>query len=193
HIRERNVLAVGHIGVPALSGIAEPDRLAVRGHVGQHHHFGKTGLMELIGDVDLKLAEHASEANELLRREPLLGKAQHAVFAQRAQDLLEFAVGERLGEIDLLDRRAQSLPARTDLPAQSICAPDDLMIGAHFASSALTNAVAFCGLLPGVGSMPASSRRCSTGGSSIALLMASLSWSRIGCGVPAGARIAFQV
>ena len=81
HVRERDLLAVGHIGVPALSGIGEPDRLAIRRHVGQHYHFWKPGLMELIGHVDLKLAKHTPEAHEMLGREPLLGKAKHTVSA----------------------------------------------------------------------------------------------------------------
>src|SRR5215831_6182137 len=92
HAGERDLLAVGHIGVPALSGVGEPNRLAGGRHVGQHHHFGKAGFVELIGDVDLELAEHAPEARKLLRLEPLLGKAQHAALAERPQDLLEVAV-----------------------------------------------------------------------------------------------------
>src|SRR3989442_8476368 len=179
HVGERDLLAVGHIGVPALSGIAEPDRLAVPGYVGQDHHFGKAGLVELIGDVDLELAEHAPEARKFRGLEPLLGKAQHAMLAERPQDLLEVAVRDRLGQIHPLDAGAQCLTAGMDvhvLPGpQSICAPDALMIGAHFASSALMNAVACFGVLPGVGSMPASCRRLTTAGSSSALLMASLS------------------
>ena len=78
HVGERHVLAVGHVRVPALSGIAEPDRLAVPGHVGQHHDFRKIRLVELIGDIDFEVAEHAAEAGERVRLQALLGKAQHA-------------------------------------------------------------------------------------------------------------------
>src|SRR5262245_19284054 len=198
HVGERDLLAVGHIGVPALSGVAEPDRLAVRRHVGQHHHFGKAGFVELIGDVDLELAEHAPETRKLLGLEPLLGKAQNAALAERPQDLLDVALRDRLGQVHALDAGAQCPTAGMDLhdfssAPQSICAPDALMIGAHFASSALMNAAACFGVLPGVGSMPASCRRLNTAGSSSALFMAPLSRSTIGCGVSAGARIAFQV
>src|SRR5215813_9622163 len=100
--------------------------------------------------------------------------------------------------------RARAVVARCSIPRvtrhskakrrpQSICAPEALMIGAHFASSAAMKAAAFCGELPGVGSMPASCRRWITAASASARFMASLSRSTIGCGVPAGARIAFQV
>ena len=65
--------------------------------------------MKLIGDVDLELAEHAPEAGERVGVEPLLGEAQHAMRAERAQDLLERAVGERLGQVHALDPRAQCL------------------------------------------------------------------------------------
>ena len=59
------------------------------------------------------------------------------------------------------------------------------MIGAHFASSAFFDQSAACaGVLPGVGSMPASCRRLKTTGSASALFTASLSRSTIGCGVP---------
>src|SRR5258707_8809534 len=196
-VGERDLLAVGHIGVPALSGVAEPDRSAVLKYAGQHQHFGKAGLVDLIGDVDLELAEHAPEARKFRGLEPLLGKAQRAMLAERPQDLLEVAVRNRLGQIHPLDAGAQCLTTGMDvhvLPIpQSICAPDALMIGAHFASSALMNAVACFGVLPGVGSMPASCRRLNTAGSSSALFMASLRRSTIGCGVSAGARIAFPV
>jgi hypothetical protein len=127
HVGERDLLTVGHIGVPALSGVAEPDRLAVGRHVGQHHHFGKAGFVELIGDVDLELAEHAPEARELLRLEPLLGKAQHAALAERPQDLPEVALRNRLGEVHALDPGAQCPTAGMDLHAfarfLSLCAP----------------------------------------------------------------------
>jgi hypothetical protein len=92
HVGERHLLAVGHVRVPTLSGIAEPDRLAVPGYVGQHHHLRKIRLVELIGDVDFEVAEHAAEAGEGVRFQALLGKAQHAERAEGAQNLLEIAV-----------------------------------------------------------------------------------------------------
>ena len=67
------------------------------------------------------------------------------------------------------------------------------MMGAHFASSALMNSAVLAGVMPGVGSMPASCRRWSTIGSASALAIASLSASMIGCGVLAGASSAVQV
>jgi hypothetical protein len=103
--------------VPALSGVAEPDRLAVRGHVGQHHHFGKARLVKLIGDVDLELAEHAAEARELCGLEPLPREAQHAVRAERPKHLLEVAVRDRLRQVHTLDPGAQCLAAGVDFHA----------------------------------------------------------------------------
>src|SRR5919201_4326633 len=76
---------------------------------------------------------------------------------------------------------------------QSTCAPDALMIGAHFASSDLMNCASFSGVLPGVGSTPTSCRRLRMTGSASALLIASLRAVMTGAGVFAGARIAFQV
>ena len=67
------------------------------------------------------------------------------------------------------------------------------MIGAHFASSVLTKSAVVSGVEPGVGLMPAFSSADDHRGSASALLMAALSLSTIGLGVPAGARIAFQV
>ena len=67
------------------------------------------------------------------------------------------------------------------------------MIGAHLASSALTNSPVLCGVEPGVGSMPAFSRALDTAGSASALLTAAFSLLMTGCGVPAGARNTFQV
>src|ERR1700722_557049 len=91
-------------------------------------------------------------------------------------------------------RHTFSWPARDEyLRRQSICAPDALMIGAHFASSALTKSAVVAGVLPGVGSTPGFINESITWGSASALLAASLSLSTMGFGVPAGARIAFQV
>src|SRR5438132_154600 len=66
---------------------------------------------------------------------------------------------------------------------QSISAPDALIMGAHFASSALTKSAAVSGVLPGVGSIPAFSSADETAGSASDLLMAALSLSTIGFGV----------
>src|SRR3984957_19604833 len=91
-------------------------------------------------------------------------------------------------------RHTFSWPARDEyLRRQSTCAPDALMMGAHFASSALTKSAVVWGVEPGVGSTPAFRSESVTAGSASALLMAALSLLTIGCGVPAGARIAFQV
>src|SRR5262249_15380264 len=117
HVGERDLPAVGHVGVPALSGVAEPDRLAVSGHVGQHHHFGKARLVKLIGDVDFELAEHAAEARELFGLEPLPREAQHAVLAERPKHLLEVAVRDRLRQVHPLDPGAQCLAAGMDFHA----------------------------------------------------------------------------
>src|SRR5262249_60041758 len=90
-------------------------------------------------------------------------------------------------------RRAQLRDQRRSLRCQSISAPEALMIGAHFASSPLTKSSVVSGVLSGVGSMPAFSSAEVTAGSASDLLMATLSLSTIGFGVPAGARNTFQV
>src|SRR6516162_5619174 len=87
----------------------------------------------------------------------------------------------------------QVWPESSEKAAQSIWAPDALIIGAHFASSALTSSLVASGVLPGVGSIPAFSSAEVTAGSASDLLMAVLSLSTIGFGVPAGARNTFQV
>ena len=77
--------------------------------------------------------------------------------------------------------RSESEPFSTcSIRAYSICAPEALMMGAHFASSALMNSAVLAGVMPGVGSIPASCRRWRTAGSASALVMAALSASIIG-------------
>jgi hypothetical protein len=73
--------------------------------------------VELIGDVDLELAEHAPEAGKFRRLEPLLGEAQHAMFAERPQDQLEIVVRDRLSQIHVLYAGAQCPAAGIDLHA----------------------------------------------------------------------------
>ena len=53
HIGKGDHLAIGHICVPVLTGVAESDWLAVDFFVGQDHHLGMTGLLIHIGNVDL--------------------------------------------------------------------------------------------------------------------------------------------
>src|SRR5205823_7447600 len=83
--------------------------------------------------------------------------------------------------------------SRVSSTPQFTTAPDILMIGAHLASSAAMNAAVSFGPRPSVGSTPASCSRLNTFGSSSAVLIPPASLSTTGCGVPAGARIAFQV
>jgi len=71
-------------------------------------------------------------------------------------------------------------PPVCSIRAYSICAPEALMMGAHFASSALMNSAVLAGVMPGVGSIPASCSRWRTAGSASALVMAALSASIIG-------------
>jgi hypothetical protein len=73
-----------------------------------------------------------------------------------------------------------TFPPVCSIRAYSICAPEALMMGAHFASSALMNSAVLAGVMPGVGSIPASCRRWRTAGSASALVMAALSSSIIG-------------
>ena len=66
------------------------------------------------------------------------------------------------------------------------------MIGAHFASSALTKSDVDSGVEPGVGSIPAFFSESITCGSLSALLAAALSFATTSFGVPAGAKMAYQ-
>src|SRR5690349_15966305 len=84
--------------------------------------------------------------------------------------------------------RADADALRNSLSRQSTCAPEALMIGAHLASSALMNSASFSGVLSGVGSTPAASRRLRITGSASAARIASLRVVTIGAGVFAGAR-----
>ena len=94
-VGERDVVAVRHVGVPALAGIVGADLLSVLLHVGQDHHLGMVRLVVGVGDVDLEFAEAAAEGGELIGVQCLAREAQHAVFAQRAQDRAEVAVRQR--------------------------------------------------------------------------------------------------
>ena len=106
------------------------------------------------------------------------------------------AVTEGTVKFCAIDAQKLAASGRLDLlrkTAHSIWAPDALIIGAHFVSSALTNSPVVWGVLPGVGSMPAYCSAEETAGSARALLIAALSLSTIGFGVPAGARNTFHV
>src|SRR5262249_36533872 len=110
----------------------------------------------------------------------------HAGAARRLE--LRGAKSESAG----VARGRASPRARACLP-QSLCAPDAAMLGAHLASSVLTKSAACAGVLPGVGSTPATTSALITLGSASASLIALLSFSTTGCGTPAGARMTFQV
>src|SRR5262245_59646113 len=123
HVRKRDVLAVGHVRVPALSGIAEPDRLAVYCHVGADHHLWVTRLVELIGDIDFELTEAAPDTRECLGFDLLPWEAQHAELTKRAQNLLEVGIRYRRRQVEVFDRSAEGLPARLDLHAPACRLP----------------------------------------------------------------------
>ena len=53
------------------AGVGEPDRLAVLLHVGKDEDVGVLGMVELIDDVRLRLAELPGEREKARRREPL--------------------------------------------------------------------------------------------------------------------------
>jgi hypothetical protein len=66
-------------------------------------------LVVCICDIDLQLAEAVTEAAELIRVQRLAREAEHAVFAQCAQDSVEIAIRQRFRQIDVGDARAKGL------------------------------------------------------------------------------------
>ena len=82
HVGERDHAAVGHVGVPALPGVGEPDRPAVLDDVREDHHLRDVRLLvALRADVDLEVAELRAEVAQLAAGELLAGEAHHAVLA----------------------------------------------------------------------------------------------------------------
>ena len=64
--------------------------------------------------VPVELAEAAAEGDVLLARDLLVAEQQDAVLEERAVDLVELGVAERLGEIDALDLGAEGVAQRTE-------------------------------------------------------------------------------
>ena len=97
-----------------------------------------------------------------------------------AQEHLNNARADAAMRFQWLAPTFPTFPPVCSIRAYSICAPEAFMMGAHFASSALMNSAVLAGVMPGVGSIPASCRRWRTAGSASALVMAALSSSIIG-------------
>jgi hypothetical protein len=115
-IRQCDLPRIGHVRVPALAGIAQPNRFAgFISHVRQDHDLGEPGLMERIGHIDLKLAEAAAERGELSDAERLGRKAEDTVLAQGAQDGANISVRKPLRQISALDVGTEDLTAWNDL------------------------------------------------------------------------------
>src|SRR5205085_1074354 len=114
-IGERDHPAIGHVRVPALSGIGEADRLPVLDDVREDHHLGHARLLiALRADVDLEVAELPAEVGELASGESLLRKTYDTVLAESLEHDIELRRIETPGEIQALDARAQRLAARND-------------------------------------------------------------------------------
>src|SRR4026209_1254082 len=95
-VRERDHVAVGHVGMPVLAGVRKPDGLSVPHDVGQDHPFRNSRLLIGPGDVDLELAEARGKVLLLARSEPLARKAHYAVSAERFDYTLDLAFLQRL-------------------------------------------------------------------------------------------------
>jgi hypothetical protein len=94
---QRDVRAVRHVGVPTLPGIVCPGRLAVRTHlVRQDHDLREIWLMELIGDIHLKVAKPRRERRESRRIERLPRETQHLVLPRSPQQRSNIAARQRL-------------------------------------------------------------------------------------------------
>jgi hypothetical protein len=112
-VHEADRRVVGHVGVPVLPGVGQPDRPAVLDDVGQDVDLRHTRLVKA-GEHVLDRAEAAREVPERGGVEMLRRKPQHAISPEGAQDCREVGVAEWLGDIDPTDRRAEDLSGRLD-------------------------------------------------------------------------------
>ncbi len=96
----RRLEVAGHVGVPALPVRARTVLVGV--------DFHQRGLARLVrrGRMDVQLAEQPAESQMLLRRDVLVAEEDDDVLGQRPVDLVHRPVGQRLGEIDAIDLRA---------------------------------------------------------------------------------------
>src|SRR5262249_43378441 len=115
HVQEPDGRVVGHVGVPVLSGIGEPDRPAVLDHVGQDSDLWHLGVLEQPVDRRLDVAEAPREISQVARLEALVGEAQDAVLAEGGQDDPEIGVAQRTRTRRWGGGRARSSP-RTAAP-----------------------------------------------------------------------------
>ena len=114
HVQEADRLVVGHVGVPVLTRVGDPDRLAVLDDVREVADFRHAGLVVPARERCLDLSEAPGEVTELDGLELLAGKAQHTVTAEGFQNRPEVRVAQGFGKIHPPDRRSQDLPARLD-------------------------------------------------------------------------------
>ena len=113
HVGERDVLRIGHVGVPALAGIAEADRLAVLGHVGEDHDLGRPGSWNRLATLISSSPNLRAEAREGLRR-PDAARGSTARRARRARAGSAEVAGPRAG----CARSMSSIVAPRILPAR---------------------------------------------------------------------------
>src|SRR5216684_253394 len=114
HVQEADRLVIGHVRVPVLPGVGDPDRLAVLDDVREKPDLRHPGLVVPAGQRGLDPAEAPREVPELDGLEPLIRKSQHAVAAERQEERGEVRVAQGFGEVGPPDRRPQDLSARLD-------------------------------------------------------------------------------
>src|SRR5262245_42208815 len=100
--------------MPVLAGVAQADRLAVLDDVGEDADLRAIAIRVAPAHRALNVAETAGEVAQLLRRQALIGKAQHAVLAERAQQRREVTRFQGLRKVHAPDRRAEYLTACND-------------------------------------------------------------------------------
>jgi hypothetical protein len=97
--------------MPLLAGVLGGRRLAVLlRDVGDQQQLGIVGMAvarQVV--VPVELAEAAAEGDVLLARDLLVAEQKDAALQERAMDLIELGVAERLGEIDALDLGAEGV------------------------------------------------------------------------------------
>ena len=98
--RARRNVEIRIVGVKVRAGIGEPERLPVLDAVGQDQDVRVGRMMELVDDVRLGRPEAARERQELRRRQRLRAEDEHLRAEERALDVGECRVGQRIREVD---------------------------------------------------------------------------------------------
>ena len=87
HVHKPGAIAIGHIGVPILTGIRAADVFAVFPQVRKDVDLGVfAGRVAIAGRAALNLAKLFGKALQRAEVEMLVGKAQDAIAAEPEQD-----------------------------------------------------------------------------------------------------------